>query len=315
MATPSEARGPIEWLATLGDLARLRLLRLLERHELSVGELAAALQLPQSTVSRHLKRLLEEGWVTRRSAGTSGMYVFAGDDLPRGAIGIWTITRGEIDDTATTGQDDHRAAEVLSRRQIDSGSFFESVGGQWSHLRHALFGSTFTAQALIAMADPTWAVVDMGCGTGSAAELLAPWVGSVIGIDREPAMLQAARDRLKGVPCVEFIEADATDLPLKDDSADVVLIVLLLHHLTDPNAAINEAARILRPGGKVIVIDMVTHERDEYRVTMGHQHFGFNADELAEMAERSGLRLGHWQRLRPDTNATGPDLFSATLLR
>ena len=159
----------LDQLHTLNDMARLRMLRLLSRHELSVGELSRALQLPQSTVSRHLKLLHTGHWVIKRSEGTASLYCVVEDALDDPARQLWRIAREQIGDGPALADDDSRLAEILAERREDSATFFGRVGSEWDHLRHDLFGQQFTSEGLIAFVSNTWIVADLGCGTGNAA--------------------------------------------------------------------------------------------------------------------------------------------------
>jgi ArsR family transcriptional regulator len=308
----SETPALLSRLTTLGDLARLRMLRLLDAHELSVGELARALQLPQSTVSRHLKVLHEGSWIIKRTEGTASLYRLVEDALAAPARALWRLAREEMGANATLDEDDNRLAEVLVERRQDSRTFFGRLGGEWDHVRGDLFGHQFTAEALPALVDDAWTVADLGCGTGNATEMLAPYVRKIFAVDREPSMLAAARKRLEGKDNVEFVEGGLTGLPLADGAVNAAMIFLVLHHLEDPEAAVTEAARILAPGGVLLVVDMVSHDRESYRHTMGHRHLGFDEETVSGWGERAGLRT-QYHRLRPDTHAKGPGLFVATM--
>lgn len=305
-------------LSALNDPVRLRILRLLEREELSVGELSRALQLPQSTVSRHLKLLHEGRWTIRRSEGTASLYLVAEQSLEPPLRELWSIGRQQLGDSPspTFTQDDARLQEVLVARATDSRAFFGRVAGEWDHLRSELFGERFTAEAMLALLDPEWVIADIGCGTGNAAEQLSPYVRKVIAIDREPAMLESARKRLKVAVAagnIEFRQGDLDRLPLKDGEVDAALVVLVLHHLEDPAAAIAEIARGVKRGGTMLIVDMVSHERASYRHTMGHVHLGFDDKHVKAWARQAGLKFLRYQRLRPDTQSSGPDTFVATL--
>ncbi|MBT8484256.1 MAG: metalloregulator ArsR/SmtB family transcription factor, partial [Phycisphaerae bacterium] len=211
-------------LTTLGDLARLRILRLIDREELSVGELARALQLPQSTVSRHLKLLHAGSWVVKRTEGTASLYRLVTAGLDDDANALWTLARSQLGAGPTLQEDDSRLAEVLAERHTDGRSLFGRLGGEWDHLRRDLFGQPFTSEALFAFIDSTWTVADLGCGTGNAAELLAPFVARVFAVDREPAMLDAARKRLRAMDNIEFLAGELTALPLDDGSVNAAMI-------------------------------------------------------------------------------------------
>src|SRR5512147_3067148 len=153
-------------LTTLADATRSRMLLLLERHELTVGELCAVLQLPQSTVSRHLKTLSDASWVSSRRDGTSRYYTLALDDRGPATRRLWTLLREQVSATPGADQDARRLKTVLARRQTKSQQFFESAAGQWDKLREELFGRASYLQALPALLQSSWTVGDLGCGTG-----------------------------------------------------------------------------------------------------------------------------------------------------
>jgi ArsR family transcriptional regulator len=300
-------------LTTLADAARLRILRLLDAHELSVGELAAALQLPQSTVSRQLKVLHEAGWILKRSEGTASLYYLSERALEDEARALWEVARTQIGTGPTIEEDDSRLREVLAERRRESRSFFGQLGGDWDRVREELFGLGFTTEALLGLIAQDWMVADLGCGTGNGAALLAPFVGRIVAVDREPTMLEAARKRLRDVDNVEFIEGELDALPLENEQFDAAMFFLVLHHQPDPTPALTEAARIVRPGGVILVVDMVAHDRENYRHTMGHQHLGFDEETVATWAANAGLSPPRYRRLHPDTQSKGPGLFAATM--
>lgn len=313
MTTPDMTRTLLHWLDPLTDAARLRLLNLLDSQELSVGELASVLQLPQSTVSRHLKRLFDAGWIVRRSEGTAALYRRASSNLDETARQLWELARRDCLQDTQCREDSRRAVEVIAQRRVDSRRFFGQVGGEWAELRQELFGSGMTAEGLLGLFDPAWVVADLGCGTGMTAAMLAPWIHSLEAVDREPAMLEAARVRLNGIDNIRFHECDLTRLTLDDHSVDAAVLSLVLHHVPEPEAVIKEAARILRPGGQLMVLDMVEHDREEYRDTMGHLHLGFSEADVGQWCSVGKLELVRMHRLRPAPEASGPSLFAATL--
>lgn len=298
-------------LSVLAEPLRLRMLRLLEAEELTVGEVAKVVQLAQSTVSRHLKVLAEGGWVAKRSVGTASLYRLTLDDLDESARALWTTVRGQLSGGLDLSEDDRRLASVLAERATDSAGFFGRVAGAWDDLRAELFGRGFTASALLGLLDPDWVVADVGCGTGNAAELLAPNVREVIAVDRSEPMLEAARKRMVGVDNVTFVRGDLEALPLKDGSADAAVCVLVLHHLGRPEVAVREMARVARPGGVVLIVDMIEHGREEYRHTMGHEHLGFDPARFGSLMEDCGLDRVRVRTLASDGGAKGPGLFLA----
>ncbi|MBL0921219.1 MAG: metalloregulator ArsR/SmtB family transcription factor [Phycisphaerales bacterium] len=299
-------------LAALGEQVRLRLLRLLEREELSVGELAQVFQAPQSTISRHLKLLSDGGWLVKRARGAATMYRLVLDDLPMDSRALWLTVREQMADTPELEEDLRRLAAALAERKTDSQAFFGRVAGEWDDLRNDLFGGGFTAQALLALLDPEWVVADLGCGTGNASEALAPFVRRVVAVDRSGAMLTAARKRLRGHENIEFVESGLEDLDLPARSLDAAVCVLAMHHVEDPAGALRAARRALRPGGVALVVDMVEHDRAAYRRDMGHKHLGFSRERAREMLEAAGYQRARVRELPADAGARGPSLFVAT---
>jgi SAM-dependent methyltransferase len=302
-------------LSALADPTRSRLLLLLDRHELMVGELCTALQLPQSTVSRHLKTLADEGWVTARADGTSRRYAMPGTALDPGARRLWHLVRDQVSTTPSARNDLARAEQVLLERRSTSQAFFSSGAGQWDRVRAELYGSRADVTPLAALLDPEWTVADLGCGTGQTAGALAPYVGRVIAVDESNAMLAAARRRLADHDNVEVRSGSLEDLPIEAASLDAAILSLVLHFVVDPAAVAAEAARVLRPGGRLLIVDMLPHERDEYRATMGHLWLGFDEGQLAAWLGDAGLADVRIVPLPPDPQAKGPRLFTARAVR
>jgi ubiquinone/menaquinone biosynthesis C-methylase UbiE len=299
-------------LTTLSDATRSRMLLLLERHELTVSELCTVLQLPQSTVSRHLKTLADAGWVLSRRDGTSRYYTLSLDERGAPARRLWALLRDQVGATAGADQDARRLKNVLARRQSKSQEFFETTAGQWDKLRAELFGTASHLQALPALLDDRWVVGDLGCGTGQVASALAPFVARVIAVDRSGEMLQAARRRLKDLSSVEVRRGELEALPITDGELDAATLLLVLHHLPDPGAALSEAARVLEPGGRVVVADMLPHDREEYRQQMGHIWLGFADDQMRRLLSSAGFDRIRIVPLPVNAAAKGPALFVAT---
>jgi ArsR family transcriptional regulator len=310
-----QARPFFDRLSALADPTRSRLLLLLDRHELTVGELCSVLQLPQSTVSRHLKTLADEGWVTARAEGTSRRYAMPGAALDPGARRLWHLVRDQVSATPSARHDLSRAEQVLLERRSTSQAFFTSSAGQWDKLRTELYGSRADLTPLAALLDPEWTVADLGCGTGQTAAALAPFVGRVIAVDESGAMLAAARRRLAEHDNVEVRSGRLENLPIDGGSLDAAVLSLVLHFVIDPSAAIAEAGRVLRPGGRLLVVDMLPHEREEYRATMGHLWLGFDQGQISAWLEDAGFADVRIVALPPDPQAKGPGLFTARAVR
>ena len=310
-----QARPFFDRLSALADPIRSRLLLLLDRHELTVGELCTALQLPQSTVSRHLKTLADEGWVIARAEGTSRRYAMPGSALDPGARRLWHLVREQVGTTPSARHDLSRVEQLLLERRSTSQAFFSSRAGQWDKVRVELYGSRADLTPFAALLDPDWIVADLGCGTGQTTAALAPFVGRVIAVDESSAMLAAARRRLGDRDQVDVRSGRLEDLPIDDAELDAAILSLVLHFVVDPAAVFAEAARTIRPGGRLLVVDMVPHEREEYRSTMGHLWLGFDTAQLTEWLKRAGFVDIRLLPLPPDPQAKGPGLFTARAVR
>ena len=303
----------LDSFSALADASRCRMLWLLEQQELTVSELCAILQLPQSTVSRHLKTLADARWVSSRRDGTSRYYAMAiGDDA---RARIWEVTRAELAGRPAIAEDARRLAGVLAGRSRTSQQFFATAAGEWDQLREDLFGRGFAAAALLGLVPDTWVIGDLGCGTGQLLPILSAAAGRVIGIDASDEMLAAARLRAAALPNVEVRRGSLEALPLDDASLDAAVMMLVLHHVPSPGRALAEAHRVLRPGGRLLVVDMAPHDREEYRRRMGHVWLGFGEDQVRRLFEQSGLALRRLTPLVPEPGTRGPTLFAAAAAR
>lgn len=301
-----------ERMSALSDTTRSRLLLLLESRELTVSELCAVLQLPQSTVSRHLKVLADEGWVVSRAEGTSRCYRMLAERLEPAAQRLWQLVREQIAASPVALQDAQRLQSVLAQRRSKSQEFFSSAAGEWDRLRSELFGRRADLHALLGLLDEDWTIGDLGCGTGHLTEALAPFARRVIAVDDSPEMLAAARARLEGLENVEVRRGDLAALPIEDERLDAAALFLVLHYLVEPARALAEVARVLRPGGRLLIADMTPHDREEYRQQMGHVWLGFSREQLAGWLAETGLSAPLYRPLPADPAARGPALFAAS---
>ena len=305
----------LDHMTALADPIRCRLLLLLEKHELTVSELCAVLQMPQSSVSRHLKMLADDDWVASRRDGTSRFYSMVLDDLDNGAARLWPIIREQVAATPAADQDERRLRGVLARRRAKSKEFFATAGTGWDRLRADLFGDDFYAWAMLGLVAPTIVVGDLGCGTGRLAATMAPYVGRVIAVDGSPDMLAAARERLGSALNVDFRQGELESLPIADAELDAAALSLVLHYSPDPTRALTEVARALRPGGRVLVVDMQPHDRVEYQQQMGHVWLGFSDKQMIKFLTGSGFEDVQIRPLPADPDAKGPALFAAVASR
>lgn len=302
----------LKHMSTMADVTRCRVLRLLARQELTVSELCSVLQLPQSTVSRHLKALLDDDWISSRRDGTSRFYGMTPADLAPDARSLWTLIREQVAESPVTMQDDLRVEGVLAGRRSKAREFFSSTAGEWDRLRAELFGHVFHLQALPGLLDDRWTVGDLGCGTGVVTAAIAPFVGRVIAVDGSLEMLETARRRLEGAENVDVRQGELESLPIPDGALDAAVLVLVLHYVPDVTRVLGEVARALKPGGKLLVVDMLPHEREEYQQQMGHVWLGFSEAQVRRLVSNAGLDCARFRALPPDPEALGPALFTAT---
>ncbi len=314
-AVPATAPALLDDLALLAEETRCRLLAVLDGIELSVAEICEALALPQSTVSRHLKTLSDAGWVAARRDGATRHYTLTVESLAEPARRLWELVHADVTATLAAGHDRRRLQQVLDRRRIGSARFFSTAAEQWDDLRTDLFGASSDLRILPALLDPAAVVGDLGCGSGRITAALAPFAAEVIAVDGSAEMLDVARSRLAGYDNVRLLRGSLEALPVADAALDAAFLVHVLHHVTEPALALAEAARALRPGGRLIVADMLPHGNTEYRRTMGHVWLGFDRATLEAAFTQAGLVAERWHELTVEAGAKGPGLFVATATR
>ena len=280
----------------LGDEARLRLLRVLARERLNVTELTGVLGLAQSGVSRHLGLLKEAGLVREERDG-GFTYYRLGPALERGADGadatpLAETLRAQFDsaDDATIRADDARLQEVLRLRKEN---FDVHAGPDTRDARQLVPGRSWAAWSrALGLLMPPLTVADLGCGEGYLTIEAARWASRVIAVDRSALVLKRARALAKRrrVSNVIWKKGELDRLPIRDGSIDVAMLSQALHHAHNPARAIQEAARVTVPGGRVLVLDLREHREEWVRVKLGDRRLGFPDDELKQMLAGAGLR-------------------------
>ena len=302
----------LDQLSALTDPIRVRLLILLENNELNVRELQDVIQLPQSTVSRHLKVLADEGWVTSRAEGPSQLYRLSVPPEGSSRARLWDLVRDEMVSTAAAKRDRTRVRPVLAERHRRSRQFFDTGAGQWDRVREELFGARTELSAMLGLLDPSWVVGDLGAGTGAFAAAVAPFVSRVVAVDESAPMLAAARARLEGLGNVELRQGELELLPVREAELNLAALVLVLPFVPDPGRVLSEAAHALEAGGRILVLDLQPHERAHYSQQMGHLWHGFGQGQMMEWITGAGLRDVRYVALPPVPDAKGPGLFVAT---
>jgi DNA-binding transcriptional ArsR family regulator len=310
----------VETLRTLADPMRCRIIRLLEHAAgpgLRVGELAEALKLPQSTVSRHIKNLVEAGAVDGRRDGTSMFYRLAPLAGPSAIRQLRSLARDYLAHDEQVQADEERLLRVLQQRQRQNPDFFNASAPQWDTIRTQWFGESFHLEAMLAALDPDWIVGDLGAGTGTMAALLAPHVRQVIAVEPSPAMLRAAKSRIKTLEMqnVTLVSGRLESLPSEVQALDMALVSLVLHHVEDIRGALGDIFRVLKPGGFLLIVDLMPHEVQMFKEKMGHRWMGFAPGQMMEMLSQAGFinirrhtLAARKTRSRQDRTAV-PDLF------
>ena len=279
----------VRTLKALADPLRLRILAAVAEEELTVGEVQDVVASVQSSVSRNLAILREAGFVQDRKEGTS-VYFSARRQMPEPAWELFQSLHSRLGDIPEVKKDKARLEQARRRRLQRSQSYFESLAGDWERIRKSYFDDRVASLAIEKLLPRDLTIADIGCGTGSLTFELARFARKVIGVDLSQEMLRRARAVAKerDVRNVEFHQGDAFKLSLESNSVDAAFCVMVLHFLPDPGRAIAGLCRIARPGGSVVLVDLVEHKQEWMREQMAHQWLGFNRASIEKWFHDAG---------------------------
>lgn len=291
----------VDTLKAAAEASRLRILALLSHGDLTVSDLTEILNQSQPRVSRHLKLLLEAGLIGRYQEGSWAYFRLADDEAAREFVTgvVSRISRGD----ALIERDLERLGLVKRRRQERAASYFSANAARWDQIRqlHAADASVEAALKRLVGARPFQTMLDLGTGTGRLLEIFAPLYRRGVGIDMSREMLSVARANLDraGVGHAQVRQGDIYAPPVQRDSFDLVTIHQVLHYLDDPSAAIGEAARMLRPSGRLAVVDFAPHALEFLRDEHAHQRMGFSDRQIEDWFSEAGIELEQTLDVKP----------------
>jgi ubiquinone/menaquinone biosynthesis C-methylase UbiE len=304
-------------LKAAGEVTRLRMLALLGEAELTVSDLTDILRQSQPRISRHLKLLAEAGLIERFREGTWAFFRLAEHG---GGAQVARSLLGQLNPAdPTVARDREKLAAVRAARAAAAQAYFRAHAAEWDRIRKLHAADAAVEEAIrLALADkPFRSLLDLGTGTGRMLELFGREIERGLGLDLSLDMLLLARDRLEraGLKNCSVRQGDIYDLPLADDSFDVVILHQVLHFLDDGARAIKEAARVLRPGGRLLVVDFAPHEMEFLREQHAHRRLGFAAETVTQWMTASGLEPVMHKSLNPEPGSEGKIAVSLWLAR
>lgn len=310
-----ESHDPVGTLHAVGDINRLRLLRLLLREELNVQELVSIVELRQPSVSRHLAVLRDAGWVLQRREGTFSWYRARPRPQFAGGRHLHRAIAELADRLEESEHDDRRLATVLAEREARGREVFAGAADHWDQIRRQYEHPDLQTGVVTALVPSGLSIVDVGTGTGALLPILAAASESVTAVDHNPTLLARARRRCRdaGHDNVVFERADARSLPYEDGAFDAAYTSMVLHHLPEPLVAVRELARVVKPGGRVVIIEFTRHNLTWMREELAHRWLGFDRDQLELWLGEAGLRPTRWIQRRRTADAE--DGLPPTVLR
>jgi ubiquinone/menaquinone biosynthesis C-methylase UbiE len=278
----------LHMMKAMADPTRLRLIVILDSQEMSVNELVRILGMGQSRISRHLAIMKDSGLLRHRREGTWSYY-----SVPEKVDdhGLLKAFRESPTYKSILEGDGPRIRRVLAEREEHADHFFDKVAEDWDDIRAEYFGLRVRYRALAGLIPSDLIVADIGCGTGFLLLALAPLVKKAIGVDKSAEMLRVAKRKAveKGIKNIELVQAGLDELPLKNGSLDGLTASIVLHHAEDPVKAAIEWARVLKPGGKVSIVELEKHKHEWLRDEMADVWLGFDEKELTGFFKEAGF--------------------------
>jgi ubiquinone/menaquinone biosynthesis C-methylase UbiE len=267
----------VRTLKALSDPTRLRILAAVAEDELTVGEIREVVDSVQSAVSRNLAILREAGFVRDRREGTN-VYFSLRDDMAGPAKQIFDSAAAGFPGLPKAEEDRKRLGRCRQKRMQRSRGYFEAIAGDWERIRKSCFDDRLSSLALEKLLPSGLVLADIGCGTGSLTRELARFAKKVIAVDLSPEMIRRAKLLSKEgeISNVDFRRGDAEKLPLERQSVDAAFCVMVLHFLENPEQAVRELCRVTRPGGSIVLLDLVPHDQEWMRHEMAHSWLGFD---------------------------------------
>jgi ubiquinone/menaquinone biosynthesis C-methylase UbiE/DNA-binding transcriptional ArsR family regulator len=297
-------------LRAVAEMTRLRILFALSHGEMNVTELTQVLGQSQPRVSRHLKLMTEAGLISRHKEGNWVLFrqreEGRGGALARALVDMLPATDAQLH------QDLARLEELRAKRHEAAASYFAANAAQWQSLRSLHVQENEVEAALLALVGKAKfdTLIDLGTGTGRMLELLSPLAAKLWGVDQSRDMLAIARAKLeeKGLRHAQLRQADIYALPYADATGDLVTIHQVLHFLDDPQAALLEARRVLKPEGTLVIVDFAPHELEELRSAHAHRRLGLSAEQMTGFLAKAGFSLKQHKVLPPPWLKSGPGL-------
>lgn len=297
----------LDALRGAGEHTRLRILALLAESELTVSDLTEIVRQSQPVVSRHLKLLVDAGLVTRFKEGSWAFFRLSYSS-PTGAIMRQILAQLDTSDQ-TIARDRERLVAVRATRSTAALEYFRQHAAEWDRIRQLHVADERVEDAICAILgpDPIPVLLDVGTGTGRMLELLGGQVTRGMGVDLSREMLAIARPNLAraGLRQCTVQQADLLDLPFSSDNFDVVVVHQVLHLLDDVQLAVSEAARVLKPGGRLLIVDFAPHTQESLRDEHAHRRLGFSASAISRWMRPAGLDVEAQHTVEPEATATG----------